>query len=51
MKKVILPEMNFRLYARAVEHLIPPTSISCPFPRVDGELLTVEEVVTKGDLM
>ncbi len=51
VKKVIFPEMNFRLYAHAVEHLIPRDVELVSIPRVDGELLTVEEVVTKGGLM
>ena len=51
VRKVILPEMNFRLYAHAIEHLIPRDIDLVSIPKVDGELLTVEDVVTKGDLM
>ena len=51
VRRVILPEMNFSLYAHAVEHLIPPDVDLISIPKVDGELLTVEDVVTKGDLM
>jgi 2-oxoglutarate ferredoxin oxidoreductase subunit alpha len=51
IKKVILPEMNLGLYARAIEHLIPAGIELISIPRVDGELITVEDVVTKGGLM
>jgi 2-oxoglutarate ferredoxin oxidoreductase subunit alpha len=51
VKKVILPEMNFGLYAHAIEHVIPRDVDLISIPKIDGELLTVEDVVTKGDLM
>jgi 2-oxoglutarate ferredoxin oxidoreductase subunit alpha len=51
IKKVILPEMNLGLYAGAIEHLIPAGVELISVPRVDGELVTVEDVVTKGGLM
>jgi 2-oxoglutarate ferredoxin oxidoreductase subunit alpha len=51
IKKVILPEMNLSLYAGAIEHLIPAGVELISIPRIDGELITVEDVVTKGGLM
>ena len=51
VRKVILPEMNFSLYARSIEHLIPRDVDLVSIPRIDGELLTVEDVASKGDLM
>jgi 2-oxoglutarate ferredoxin oxidoreductase subunit alpha len=51
IKKVILPEMNLGLYAVAIEHLIPAGIELISIPRVDGELITAEEVITKGGLM
>jgi 2-oxoglutarate ferredoxin oxidoreductase subunit alpha len=50
VERVILPEMNLGLYANAIEHLIPPKVELVSIPKVDGELLTVEEVITKGGL-
>jgi 2-oxoglutarate ferredoxin oxidoreductase subunit alpha len=51
IKKVILPEMNLSLYAGAIEHLIPAGVELISIPRVDGELITVEDVVRKGGLL
>jgi 2-oxoglutarate ferredoxin oxidoreductase subunit alpha len=51
VKRVILPEMNLGLYAQAIEHLIPPKVELVSIPKVDGELLTVEDVITQGGLM
>jgi 2-oxoglutarate ferredoxin oxidoreductase subunit alpha len=50
-KKVVLPEMNLGLYAGAIEHLIPAGVELISIPRIDGELITVEEVISKGALM
>jgi 2-oxoglutarate ferredoxin oxidoreductase subunit alpha len=51
IKKVIMPEMNLSLYAGAIEHLIPAGIELISIPRVDGELITVEDVVKKGGLL
>jgi 2-oxoglutarate ferredoxin oxidoreductase subunit alpha len=51
VKKVVLPELNLGLYAGAIEHLVPTAVELISIPRVDGELITVEEVIDKGRLM
>ncbi len=51
VQKVVLPEMNLGLYAKAIEHLIPAGVELISIPRVDGDLLTVEEVIAKGRLL
>lgn len=51
VKRMILPEMNLGLYAGAIEHLIPPGIELVSVPKIDGDLLTVEEVIHKGGLL
>jgi 2-oxoglutarate ferredoxin oxidoreductase subunit alpha len=51
VKRMILPEMNLGLYARAIEHVIPPGIELVSIPKIDGDLLTVEEVIHKGGLL
>jgi hypothetical protein len=51
VSKVVLPEMNLGLYAGAIEHLIPPQVDLVSVPRIDGDLLTVDEVIAKGQLL
>jgi 2-oxoglutarate ferredoxin oxidoreductase subunit alpha len=51
IEKVVLPEMNLGLYAGAVERSIPPSVELLSVQRVDGELLSVEEVISKGNLL
>jgi 2-oxoglutarate ferredoxin oxidoreductase subunit alpha len=51
VRRVILPEMNLSLYAHAIEHAIPLDIDLVSLPKIDGELLTVDDVITKGDLM
>jgi 2-oxoglutarate ferredoxin oxidoreductase subunit alpha len=51
VKRVVLPEMNLGLYAKAIEPLIPPGVELISIPKVDGDLITVEEVITKGRLI
>lgn len=51
VKRVVLPEMNLGLYAEAIEPLIPPGVELISIPRVDGDLITVEEVITQGRLI
>jgi 2-oxoglutarate ferredoxin oxidoreductase subunit alpha len=50
IKRVVLPEMNSGLYAGAIESLIPPGVELISIPRVDGDLITVDEVITGGRL-
>jgi 2-oxoglutarate ferredoxin oxidoreductase subunit alpha len=51
IERVVLPEMNLGLYAAAVERFIPPTVELRSVQRVDGELLSVEEVISRGNLL
>jgi 2-oxoglutarate ferredoxin oxidoreductase subunit alpha len=51
VQKVVLPEMNLGLYARAIRHLVPSGVELVSIPRVDGDLLTVEDVLSKGQLL
>jgi 2-oxoglutarate ferredoxin oxidoreductase subunit alpha len=50
VKRVVLPEMNLGLYAMAIEPLMPAGMELISIPKVDGDLITVEEVITKGRL-
>lgn len=50
-KRLVLPEMNLGLYAQAIEALIPPTVELVSIPKVDGELLTLEEIIDQGGLL
>jgi hypothetical protein len=43
--------MNLGLYAAAVERFIPPTVELRSVQRVDGELLSVQEVISRGNLL
>ena len=49
--KVVLPEMNNGLYAESIRHLIPSGVEFLSIPRIDGELLTVNDVITGGHLL
>lgn len=51
VKRTVLPEMNLGLYVQAIGRLIPPHVEMVSIPKVDGELLTVEEVIAKGKLL
>jgi 2-oxoglutarate ferredoxin oxidoreductase subunit alpha len=51
IERAVLPEMNLGLYAGAVERFIPPTVELRSVQRVDGELLSVEEVISRGNLL
>jgi hypothetical protein len=43
--------MYLGLYANAIAHLIPPEVELVSIPRVDGELITVEDVIGQGRLL
>jgi 2-oxoglutarate ferredoxin oxidoreductase subunit alpha len=47
--RVVVPEMNLGLYRREVERLLPGKDV-VGVNRVDGEMLTVEEIMVQGGL-
>ena len=51
VRRVVLPEMNTGLYAEAIQHLLPSGVEMVSIPRIDGELLTTDEVIGRGQLL
>jgi 2-oxoglutarate ferredoxin oxidoreductase subunit alpha len=48
VKKIIVPELNSGLYRREIECLARPQQEVIGINRVDGELITPEEILEKG---
>jgi 2-oxoglutarate ferredoxin oxidoreductase subunit alpha len=51
IKKVIIPELNLGQYRREIERLAPEGVEVVGINRVDGELISPEEILTQGSLV
>jgi 2-oxoglutarate/2-oxoacid ferredoxin oxidoreductase subunit alpha len=49
--RILVPELNLGQYSREIERISSDSQLVCGIYRVDGELISVEEILEKGGLM